>query len=132
MSVKKICLIEDDLAIRLVVGEILNASGFEVVSFKNGALAWSSLSKGYRPDLIILDLMMPVMNGRQFRAMQIKSPSLKDIPVMIMTAADSSLSSDVVFEGVRVVNKPVRIENILAKVKAELSSGSLSGGVSHH
>ena len=81
-----ILLVEDEPAIREVMEAVLQAEGYGVVSAGNGADALDVLRDGLRPGMIILDLMMPVMDGWQFRMAQLRDPELLKIPTVVYTA----------------------------------------------
>ena len=80
-------LVEDDFAIRETVADVLEGEGFEVTCASNGAEALRRLGDGSaQPGLILLDLMMPVMDGYQFRSAQSRDPRIADIPVVVFSA----------------------------------------------
>jgi DNA-binding response OmpR family regulator len=83
---KQILLVDDDPHIRLTVGDFLGAEGYEVIRAGNGAEAMAELET-IRPDLVLLDIMMPGQDGgdvaRQIRA----DPDLADVPIAYLTAA---------------------------------------------
>jgi signal transduction histidine kinase len=82
-----VLVIEDDSAIRTAVCELLEEEGFEVSTSEQGQAALQALRDGRPlPDLIILDLMMPVMDGWDFRVKQRTDPMLADIPVVAISA----------------------------------------------
>src|ERR1051325_8209869 len=83
---KVVLVVEDDRAIRETLAEILVIEGYRVLTAVHGAQAMRHLKAGERPSLIILDLMMPVMDGFEFRAKQLKSEDYKQIPVLIISA----------------------------------------------
>jgi CheY-like chemotaxis protein len=84
-----VMVVEDDAFIRDAVVEILAEEGFEAVGVRNGRDALRRLRRSkVRPSLILLDLMMPVMNGWQFRSEQLRDPALAAIPVLVMSASD--------------------------------------------
>jgi CheY-like chemotaxis protein len=83
-----VLLVEDDEDIRLSVTEILSEEGFTVVGAVDGGDALRYLRASAEPPrLILLDLMMPVMDGWAFRAAQLADPRLAKIPVVILSAA---------------------------------------------
>lgn len=83
----RVLVIEDDEDIRESMDLVLSDEGHEVTCASNGEEALALLvDEGARPGLILLDLMMPVMDGIQFRAAQLASPALRDIPVVIISA----------------------------------------------
>lgn len=88
---KPILIVEDDADIREALVEFLSESGFSVQAAENGAKALELLRSGLRPELILLDLMMPVMDGFAFREEQLKDPQISGIPVMVMSA-DGNIS----------------------------------------
>ena len=73
----KVMLVEDDVDIRADLSALLCSEGFEVVCAADGAEALAHLRAGARPAVILLDLMMPLMNGWEFRAEQLRDPSLE-------------------------------------------------------
>lgn len=82
-----ILVVEDDHDIRETVSEVLQDAGYSVAEAEDGLRALEYLD-GSRaaPDMILLDLMMPNMNGFQFREAQLKDPRLAAIPVAVLTA----------------------------------------------
>jgi CheY-like chemotaxis protein len=81
-----ILLVEDEPAIREVIEAVLESEGYRVVSTVNGADALDVLRGGLRPCMIILDLMMPVMDGWEFRMAQLRDAELLKIPTVVYTA----------------------------------------------
>ena len=81
-----ILLVEDDFAIRETVADVLTGEGFEVACARDGADALRQLGDGSPPPgLILLDLMMPVMDGWSFRSAQREDPRLAAIPVVLVS-----------------------------------------------
>jgi CheY-like chemotaxis protein len=82
-----ILLVDDDDGLRTVLAEFLaDVGGYKVEPVTNGAEALNHLKAGGRPCVILLDLMMPVMDGWEFRDAQRADPTLADIPVLVITA----------------------------------------------
>ena len=84
---KKILLVEDDYDIRDAVTVVLEYEGYEVNAVTNGQEALELLHRDSDFCMILLDLMMPVMDGTQFREAQLKDPLLDRIPVVLLSAA---------------------------------------------
>ncbi len=82
---KRVLVIEDDRGIREAVVDLLAGEGYEVAEAANGVEGLRE-ARARRPSLIVLDLMMPTMNGWQFREAQRQDPSLADIPVIVLSA----------------------------------------------
>jgi CheY-like chemotaxis protein len=83
-------LVDDEDAIRESLREALEEDGFQILMAANGREALDRLRSSPRPSAILLDLMMPVMDGWEFRREQLNDPSLRDIPVLVISASGSS------------------------------------------
>src|SRR6185503_16336865 len=85
---KRILIVEDSLDIQTLLARFLESEGYTVARAANGNIALNLLqSVETLPNLILLDLMMPDMDGFQFRDEQKKNPRLAKIPVVVMTAS---------------------------------------------
>ena len=83
-----VMIVEDDRDTREMLGRFLELEGFEVRTAANGQDALEALDEeSDAPSVILLDLMMPVMNGWQFRERQARDPRFSRIPVVVVTAA---------------------------------------------
>ena len=87
---RQVLVVEDDRDTREMLERFLELEGFAVRTADNGEAALASLQRDGRPSIILLDLMMPVMNGWQFREAQRQQPHLADIPVVVVSAAGAS------------------------------------------
>jgi CheY-like chemotaxis protein len=83
----RILLVEDDTAIRETIAELLCDEGYRVTSAANGAEALELLEASDAPSLILLDLMMPVMNGWELQRALHRDPRLSSIPVVVISAS---------------------------------------------
>jgi CheY-like chemotaxis protein len=82
-----IMVVEDDADISDAIASTLEDTGYSVIVAANGQEALDKLRRSVdRPNLILLDLMMPLMDGWQFRAAQTADPTLADIPVVVLSA----------------------------------------------
>jgi CheY-like chemotaxis protein len=112
-----ILVVEDDPDIRESVAEILEGEGHVVTAAADGREALGLLqSASPPPDLILLDLMMPVMSGYQFREEQLALPAFAAIPVLIVTADVNARSKIESLKPAGFVQKPLRIQPLLALV----------------
>lgn len=108
----RILLVDDDTDIRRTLAEILEDSGYAVTGAANGRDALAVLQTE-KPCIILLDLMMPVMDGYEFLAEQSQQPPLASIPVIVITAG----------AGVRpgitapVLSKPIHLEKLMAALR---------------
>jgi CheY-like chemotaxis protein len=80
--IHSILLVEDDQELHEAMAAILDAEGYRVIGAYDGQAAIDRLREGARPSVIVLDLMLPRKDGRQFRAEQLTDPTLADIPVI--------------------------------------------------
>lgn len=112
----RILVVEDDAAIRDSVEECLAAEGHVTASVANGAEALEWLEREPAPDLVILDLVMPVMNGAELMERLRADLRLATIPVVLMTAAMSS-PRVAIPSAVAVLPKPFDLEALLAAVE---------------
>ncbi len=119
MKIRRILLVEDDLYIRESVCELLESEGHSVIAAENGARALLVLESMFPlPDLILLDLMMPVKDGFQFRAEQQADTRFAHIPVVVMSADPKLDSRRELLAARAYLRKPVDIDLLLATAAA--------------
>ncbi len=104
-----ILIVDDDRDLRETLDEVLRDEGYSVRGVANGEEALELLRRSPPPCLILLDLMMPVMNGWQFRSAQLADPKLADIPVCVISAAAVGGIPSAQCH----LNKPVELEQLL-------------------
>ena len=116
---RRILILEDAEDICSTMKELLETEGFEVICVSNGLEAIQYLeSTSTRPGLILLDLMMPVMDGYAFRTEQRKRPELSSIPVVVMTAATDPQAKVKDLEPEGLLKKPFKdIATILQSIE---------------
>lgn len=112
-SSQVVLLVEDDEDIRSVVGDLLRDEGYVVAVAEHGRAAVTLLEDGLRPSVILLDLMMPLMNGWEFYEHHQSTPALTRVPLIVMTASDHRKLGDA-----RVLRKPVDLAELLAAVRS--------------
>ena len=110
---KKILVVEDDQSIRELLVELLETEGYSVSSANNGKEALDSLKTEIRPDLILMDLMMPVMDGYQFRTEQLKNSLWSNIPTIVMSAETNAREKLKPYNVSGFLSKPVELDTIL-------------------
>jgi len=126
----KVLLVDDDFAIIDGVSDLLESEGFSVVTASNGIDALNQLRSGLRVDVIVLDVMMPVMDGWDFRAEQLADPSLRHIPVVVISA--SGFSRDTLqrqLSAYEVLPKPLDLDGFLRALNT-VCGGSDTGSTS--
>jgi len=116
-------VVDDDAALREVVGEILEDAGWSVVLARSGTDALRVLRERSAPAAILLDLMMSDGDGFSFRREQRADPALSAIPIIVMTASGRPEARIFAMEAAGHVNKPFEVEDLLAIV-ARVAAGS--------
>jgi len=113
-----ILLVDDDRAVLNALTELLESEGYKVATAIDGLDALDQLRGGLRPCVIVLDLMMPVMDGWDFRHEQMKDQALRDIPVVVITATGfSETSLKAQFGDIEFVAKPPHIRGLLDAIR---------------
>lgn len=110
---KTVLVVDDDENVREPIVLLLEHEGYEVALAPDGQGALDLLRQGIVPSVIVLDLMMPVMTGWEFRRRQLADPALAAVPVLVVSA-DPEASALAESPGVRgVLAKPVDVEVLL-------------------
>lgn len=111
VSLGRVMLVDDDEHMRRHRASTLTKLGFDVLEAGDGAEALRLLEKGAIPDLIILDILMPRMNGLEFRMHQLSNPKFSDIPTSALVLRDFKQSDP---------DKPVQgEEELLTEMKID-------------
>jgi CheY-like chemotaxis protein len=110
-----VLIVEDDADLREMMAQLLSLEGFHTAAVANGREALEYLHHGDAPDLILLDLMMPVMDGWEFRRHQQADPALADVPVIVLSALDQSRTADVSAHAF--LKKPLDFDRLLELVR---------------
>ncbi len=111
-----VLVVDDDASTRDMLCMLLHTSGIPVASAANGAEALDAVRRCH-PCVILLDLMMPVMDGQQFRCAQLHDAAIADVPVVLLTATHDAnrwaerLAVDSYF------SKPVDLDGLLQTVE---------------
>lgn len=112
-----VLIVDDDEDIAEALGLILESRGFSCSVAQDGAQALQLLQTQPLPRVILLDMMMPVMNGEEFRAEQLQDARLASVPVVLMTG-DSHAESKAARLGLsKFLRKPLEIDDLIAAVK---------------
>lgn len=109
-------VVDDDIAIRDALADVLSDEGYSVVTRRDGCEALDYLKAGHRPSAIILDLWMPQMDGWALRRNLLADPELESIPVLVLTAAAERADLPVRVAGV--LQKPVGLQVLLELLAA--------------
>ena len=112
----RILVVDDDALIRDTLATALSDEGYAVRVAQDGQAALDTLDT-WKPDLIVLDLMMPVMDGQAFRAAQRSRDSASDIPVIVLSAAHNVQARAANLGAAEVFPKPFDLTALLAAVE---------------
>jgi len=122
MSQPDVLVVDDDAEIRESLVEVLEAKGFHAVSAANGKQALDVLHGGTRPGVILLDLMMPVMDGPTFRARQRGEPAdIAGIPVVVISAFQDVEDKAQRLGATAALRKPISFRDLIETVKRLLT-----------
>src|SRR5438477_1683229 len=114
----EILVVEDDEDLRESLAQALSANGHIVRATEHGAKALELLSRGCRPGLILLDIMMPVMDGLRFLELKNADPLLASIPVVMMSATERRRHSG----AADLVAKPMDLDDLERVIKQHYES----------
>ena len=116
----RVLVVDDDPAIREFVGQALEEEGYEVRLAINGQDALATLLE-WQANLIVLDLMMPTMDGWTFRDRQREMANLADIPVIVMSAARNLVGHTERLAPSAILPKPFDLDTLLAETERLLA-----------
>jgi CheY-like chemotaxis protein len=117
-----ILVVEDDKDLRDSLCEALELEGYAAVSAENGQAALRHLATGAQPCMILLDLMMPVMDGWAFRQELLKDAACAQIPVIVMTAATPARAAAVASHAI--LYKPLHMGRVIDVVQEHCPDGA--------
>lgn len=125
MNCNGILVVDDDPSIREILADILKLEGYRVSQAENGQDALDCLRKFEGddfPGLVLLDIMMPVMNGIDFLEEFKKTPKFQSTPVVVMSANSSFRERAVKMFSVEQIKKPLDINDLLGLVRRRCSN----------
>ena len=120
-----VLVVEDNDDVRDMMAVTLQLEGHDVITAPNGRVALEMLRRGASPCVILLDLMMPVMNGWEFRAALDAEPELKDLPVVVISAAGREVLESA--HAAAYLPKPIDIDALL-DVVCGICAGAVQPG----
>lgn len=113
----RVLVVEDDDSVALVLADLLEEEGFEVRRASNGRTGLDLL-EAFRPHVVLLDLMMPVLDGWGFRAHQRQlPPDLAQIPVLVLSGARDARTAAADLGAAGVVTKPFEVDALADTVR---------------
>jgi CheY-like chemotaxis protein len=113
-----VLVVDDDEDIRETVVQVLEEEGYRTLSAEHGAEALEVLRREeHPPALILLDLMMPVMDGTAFRASQLADPRLAGIPVIVVSAYTDLAEKAKTMGSVQTLKKPLQLQTLMTAIR---------------
>jgi CheY-like chemotaxis protein len=113
----RVLIVEDDPGIREALADVLADCDMTTLLAANGLEALKVLEREALPDVILLDIMMPVMNGWDFRAKQRMTPRLASIPVIVLTANATAQDWAERMDAAAFLKKPVDLETLIDTIR---------------
>ena len=110
-----VLIVEDDEDLRDMMAQMLAIEGFGTATVSNGREALEYLHTTRKPHVILLDLMMPVMDGWEFRRQQKADPLIAPVPVIVLSALDQGRAAPM--EAEAFLNKPLDFDRLLELVR---------------
>jgi len=125
---KKILIVDDEADIRDILNKALSSRGYEVVTAVNGADGLQKVQQE-KPDLVILDVVMPIMNGKELLRRLKEDPAYQDMPVVMLTSqsSDRDVMDGYVTGADYYITKPFTIPTIMQGLKMMLEGENKSG-----
>jgi CheY-like chemotaxis protein len=117
MALTTVLVVDDDAEIRQALLELLEDEEYGVILAANGKEALDLVAAGLKPDVILLDVMMPVMDGWHFLSARLKHPELIEVPIIIISAgqeAEREARKVGVFE---VAKKPLHVDDLIRRIE---------------
>ena len=111
-----VLIVEDDEDLRDMMAQMLTIEGFAAATVANGREALDYLHGTTKPHVILLDLMMPVMDGWEFRRRQQADPELAPVPVIVLSALDPVRAAPV--DAAAFLKKPLDFDRLLELVRS--------------
>jgi len=119
---QEILVVDDDCDIRAVLAVLLESEGYRVTEAENGEIALKAVRNGGKPDLMLLDLMMPVLSGFELLEMVADGdPDLNAVPIFVVSAFGEPPMNEGQHGGVkRCFRKPIDMNTLLTAVHEQL------------
>jgi CheY-like chemotaxis protein len=118
---REILVVDDDLGIREALAALLESEGYDVRCAENGAVALDVMREAHKPDLVLLDLMMPVLSGFELLEMlEDGDPDLRAVPIFVVSAFNAPLTVGCRGGVQRCFGKPFDADDLLAAIRERL------------
>ncbi len=112
---KTILVVDDETVLTEILCEVLQDAGYRVMTAADGRAGLDSLPK-VRPDLVLCDVMMPIMDGRELCRLLRADPQYRNIPLIMMTAAPGSIKAQEC-DYSALIGKPFDLDHVLTTIE---------------
>ena len=130
MANREVLVVEDDADLRESLSQALRDHGFTVTQAADGQQALDLLKSGIRPGVILLDLMMPVLSGWEFRDALREDPELAKIPQLIVSAfVDETEQAVLALPPDDCIRKPFHLRILIDAIERHFQDESLEPGI---
>jgi CheY-like chemotaxis protein len=110
-----VLIVEDDADLREMMAQLLTLEGYETATVANGREALEYLHSAIAPDVILLDLMMPIMDGWEFHRRLEADPEIPPVPVIVLSALDQARAKNI--HAAAFLKKPLDFDRLLDLVR---------------
>jgi CheY-like chemotaxis protein len=121
---ERVLVVEDDDDIRDVMQEVLASEGYRVDVARDGRDALAKLEGGGHPPLILLDMMMPTMDGETFLKILKSNPALADAPVVVISGSAAARDKALALRAAHCLVKPFELDELLGVVRRLTKRGA--------
>ena len=130
MEKKRVLVVDDEIYILQILEFSLEVEGYEVLTAQNGEEA-IEVARASRPHLVVLDIMMPKMDGYEACRVLKNDPELCDVPVILLSAKGRTIDQQIGFEAgaEEYITKPFSPRKLIERIKAILEERSLRPAV---
>lgn len=118
VAVSSILIVDDDEGLRESLRDVLECEGFKVWTADNGQTALQILENDELPSVIVMDLLMPVLDGYEFRKIQLERPKIAQIPVIFLTGLGETQDHITLLKDCQIISKPVSLDLLIERVKS--------------
>jgi CheY-like chemotaxis protein len=115
-----VLIVEDESLIAIALEAALEDAGYRVATAANGKQGLERLAQAPRPDLVLLDMMMPVMSGPAMRAAMMADPGLRGIPVIVLSSLPEETVRVRVHGAAAILRKPYTAEQVIGAIERVL------------
>lgn len=118
VAVSSILIVDDDEGLRESLRDVLECEGFKVWTADNGQTALQILENDELPSVIVMDLLMPVLDGYEFRKIQLERAKIAQIPVIFLTGLGETQDHITLLKDCQIISKPVSLDLLIERVKS--------------